>query len=608
MVVYHFGAKWLPGGFIGVDVFFVISGFLISKSIYRELDNGTFSIADFYVRRARRIIPAFLAVSLATTILAALILFPNQLVEFAKSLVYSAFFLANAYFYSASDYFAPAAEEIPLLHYWSLGVEEQFYILFPLLAICCYRFSPRLMPAAVLLLGALSLIAAEWMLSVDPAAAFYLLPFRAFEILIGSVLALPGFPFSSDRRTAAGAVIAGVSVILGGMVFIDSSVPFPGVTALIPCLGAAAIIWGGERVTTAPARMLGSSPMLFWGAISYSLYLVHWPIVVFSKMVMPDIDPLVFLIGGCLASTALAWLSYRFVEQPFRHGVPVVSRKYVMPGSGAALTALVAVGLFIQAADGFPGRVQGSTQKMLSYLGYDYQSVFREGTCFLRPEQDVSQLDWKTCLPEVQLDVVIWGSSHIAQLYLGMESELDERKLTFGQITGSGCIPLVGYDNVGRPNCRALNDFALAYFLANPPSIVVMGGDLISDAGLLALLDASVDRLTEAGIRVVVLGPVPYFNRPVPIILASRIEKENRDTSSLGELNRESIIADEFMEKFYESDGGEYLSALRTMCPAMKCELQRGEKPLHFDVVHLTDEGSRVYGRKIIDSILQPEE
>ena len=191
VVIFHLNVGLLPGGFVGVDIFFVISGYLISKIIYTETGSDSFSIANFYVRRARRILPAFLSVIVATSVAAYCLQYPSELANYAKSVIASALFSANIYFYATLNYFSPSADEIPLLHLWSLGIEEQFYIFFPLIILGFSKFSKRLIPAAIVIMLAASLFFSQQLLSTSPTESFYLLPFRAFELLIGSLIALP---------------------------------------------------------------------------------------------------------------------------------------------------------------------------------------------------------------------------------------------------------------------------------------------------------------------------------------------------------------------------------------------------------------------------------
>ncbi|QOY62379.1 acyltransferase [Lysobacter sp. H21R4] len=228
VLLYHLDAGLVPGGYVGVDVFFVISGFLISKIIYGEIEAGTFSITRFYVRRARRILPALLSVVLFTSVAAMAVLYPTERMEYAKSAVASMLFSANFYFFATLNYFAPAADEIPLLHLWSLGIEEQFYIVFPVLALLLTRLRRRLFTLALGVLFLASLVACIKTLHVDPSRAFYLLPFRAFELLVGSLAALVPATWRPQRLGASSLSWLGIAAIGGAMYGFDKDTPFPG--------------------------------------------------------------------------------------------------------------------------------------------------------------------------------------------------------------------------------------------------------------------------------------------------------------------------------------------------------------------------------------------
>lgn len=307
----HLKLAGMAGGFVGVDVFFVICGFLISRIVYEEAAAGQFSVVGFYGRRVRRIMPAFLVASLLTTAVAWVVFLPAEMVAFADSLVWSLAFLPNLYFHTHSGYFAPAAETLPLLHYWSLGVEEQFYLAFPLFVVLVDRFAHKLIMPLLVLGLAVSLAWAEYRTRGQLATAFYLPQFRAWELLTGSILALPRFPRCRNRVAGALAGLAGLGLIAGSVLLYAPTTPFPGLSAAPPCLGAALILWGG----TGPVARLLSLPVLAYvGRISYSLYLVHWQVIVFSRHVFPFAGDLERIAGVTAVSMGLAALSYHLVE------------------------------------------------------------------------------------------------------------------------------------------------------------------------------------------------------------------------------------------------------------------------------------------------------
>ncbi len=597
VVVFHFGASWLPGGFIGVDVFFVISGFLIAKSLYAEVDAGSFSILGFYERRMRRIAPAFFAVTAATSLCAFLIFFPNQLMTYGRSLIWAVLAFGNVYFYLRTDYFGPSAEETPLLHYWSLGVEEQFYFLFPGLLLLIARFAPRARAKLVLGLLVVSLIACELVRPLNPAAAFYLLPFRAFELLIGAALALPGLRFAEGLRTGGAAMAVGLALILAGMLLITERSPFPGVLALVPCLGTALAIWGGERVQSQPARLMGARPLVFFGAISYSLYLVHWPIVVFARHLLPDLPAQAFLIGGVALSTLLGWLSWRFVEQPVRQERALFPRRLIFGGTVVGGALLIVFGTAASDTRGFPGRLDPDIQRVLAYTRYPFREVVRDGTCFINGNRPKDQ-PAPECLPDTHPSLVLWGSSHVAQFIGALEPIAKANGYAVGQMTAAACPPLVQSSFV--PMCDRLNRFAFDWLLQHKPTILVIGGDTLVSEEHFRQLDADLARLHAAGIRVILLGPVPQYRRPAPEILAERMYRKEPSRLADDDLTEATRRADRLMAAhFAGTPNVEFVSILATMCPDMNCPMMIDGAPLQFDPTHFTREGVAYYGGRL---------
>ena len=360
VLIYHFNFGFLSGGFTGVDVFFVISGFVISNSIVSDIDSGKFSVVNFYFKRFRRIIPAYIAVVLLATIAATIILLPDDLLDYAKSEISAGLYYSNFYFWKTSGYFQAAAHTKPLLHTWSLAVEEQFYIFAPLLIWGIHRYFHRRWIAVLLPIAVLSFISGVAAIYTAPTAGFFLLPTRAWELLTGSLVALAGWRLPENRLYREGAALVGAALILFGMVHLIESDPFPGWNALLPCVGTALIILAGKNLATpgyTPSinRLLATSPFVWIGLISYSLYLVHWPIVSFMRYLSlrePTIGEGLLMLA---ASVALAWLSWRFVERPFR---VVNVRRRAMVFAGAAMAAAISfmIGEIGILNNGFPER------------------------------------------------------------------------------------------------------------------------------------------------------------------------------------------------------------------------------------------------------------
>ncbi|HWB53098.1 MAG TPA: acyltransferase, partial [Tepidisphaeraceae bacterium] len=320
VVFYHFRVPPFSGGFVGVDVFFVISGFLISRLIWSEMGAGHFSFVDFYERRVRRILPALFAMLAVVTIASIFLLFPHMLVNYAMSLMATAGFVSNFHFFGATGYWAPAAAEEPLLHTWSLAVEEQFYLVFPLLLILFSGKSRTTLLVSILAGWLVSFAVSVISVHHAPISAFYLLPSRFWELLTGGFLAVSDLRPPANTFSRNLVALLGLALIALGVFGLSANSTFPGVNALPPCVGTALLICANTGSRPAPwinAALATRAPVAV-GLISYSLYLWHWPIFVLATSVLPHgLDTQQTAIA-IVASFILAALSWRFVEQPFR--------------------------------------------------------------------------------------------------------------------------------------------------------------------------------------------------------------------------------------------------------------------------------------------------
>ena len=367
VILFHAGLSAFGGGYVGVDVFFVISGYLITSIILRERLSGTFSLASFYERRARRIMPALLVVMAACIPFAWVWMLPNELADFGKSLIAVCTFVSNVLFWRTSGYFDGATELKPLLHTWSLGIEEQYYVVFPLVVGWLFWLGIRrlffLVAAAALISFAVSL----WLGSYDVTANFYLLPSRAWELLAGSLLAwwgVAGFPSPRGRRLRSALSIVGMIAIALPVFFYDETTPFPGVAALPPVLGTVLVLLCTDEDSVV-GRLLTLRPLLWIGAISYSAYLWHQPLFAYARLISPGEPPAWLYLTLAGLTLVLAHLSWKYVEAPFRdRGRFTRSRIFLMTAAGS--TIMIAVGAAAVATGGFPGRFTPETQRLLS--------------------------------------------------------------------------------------------------------------------------------------------------------------------------------------------------------------------------------------------------
>ena len=606
VVLYHLGVPGVPGGFVGVDVFFVISGYLISKLLFAEFGEHRFSLIQFYERRARRILPALCVMLAATSAVAYALFYPTELDDFAASLRASVLFSANNYFYFTSNYFAPTAERLPLLHLWSLGIEEQFYLLFPLLLLGLRHYSLPIRQIAILAICLVSFSASAFLTHRYPTMAFFLLPCRAFELLVGSLVALSPRPQARSTFLTASAVMAGLGAVFLSIFAFNTQIVFPGFAAMLPCVGTALIIWGGSGQITPASSVLGTPPLVSVGRISYSLYLFHWPVLVFGHQLFPSTMSLLKPVGFFVASVLLAVLSTRFVEQPFRTS-KLWSRRRIFAAAAPALILLCAAAQITQAEKGFPSRFDHHLVGLQAYAKYDPANQFRESTCFLKPEQTaISPENEKLCFPQGGTHhALLWGDSLAAHLFVGLDSAFASQGWTLAQATASACAPILGVDQLNRPNCRGFNDQIFARIEANKPDLLILASSWDVLPSELAPLEATFAELERVGIHTVILGPTPRYDAAVPNILADRIQAGNHSRLADGLMNSIAVRVEARMRVTASKYGLAYVSILDRLCANGNCPLTTSTGvPLQFDTLHLTAEGSHFVAEKIAPAIL----
>lgn len=535
VVVHHLSPSLLPGGYVGVDIFFVISGYLITKIIDREISDGIFTYANFYERRARRIFPALFAVLIATVVAGYFLLLPSDLVSTLKATVGAVFFSSNFVFWREmkEGYFAATDTGLnPLLHTWSLAVEEQFYVFFPVLLFLCAKYFRKYTKPILLLTALLSLAAAATLIKSKSVAVFFLSPFRVWELLAGSLLAINSVPRIKRKFLQEFVALLGLTAILAACFLFTPQTTFPGVAALAPAMGAAALIHIDPSRNPFVMRLLTTKPMIFIGLISYSLYLWHWPLIVFVKYYIGAELIQDFFVPLFVGSIGVAFLSYKFIEQPFRQKDGFITRSRIFGASAVCAAILLLISIVGVTQRGYSNRFSPEVVK----LDQDRQPSIPYKTCDGKAMENWCHLGKQ----DVEVNVFLWGDSHLLALAPALNKMFEDKG--FGAIlaTRSACPPLLGVASTRRPDCETQNK-VVKRFLADNPKIetVVMAsfwsayfksGSSISMTEIGAVgseeipaqkaLALTIDWLMSANKKVILIGPVPVYEKNIPFALA----------------------------------------------------------------------------------------
>ena len=478
VVLYHGGIQAISGGYIGVDVFFVISGFLITGIIVRQIEQGSFSFVDFYIRRIKRLMPALFLVLFASIPLFTFILLPHDLQNFYQSIVWICLYFANIFFWREhGGYFGGNAQEAPLLHTWSLAVEEQFYFIWPVtLFLLALVFHQKVLKWVLGLMLIFTIALSEWATQSTISAAYYLLPSRFFELLIGGFLAVL-LPSLSTQRTSMTnlSATAGMAMILIPAFTYNLYTSFPGFGALIPTVGTAILIFSGNSWVS---RILSTKPLVFIGQISYSMYLVHWPVFAAIRYTGYPLEGIT-QITALLSVFGLAYLAWRFVEKPFRSlelANSLIFRRYFLyPVSLCCLIAVTGI-----VFDGYPGRY--SQQVIDIDLAYNSHSNDSRNGCHVA-SRDALQRPTQECLfpkNSSEASVFLIGDSH-ANHHVGMLGVwAEEAGRTIQDYTLDRCLPLNGLrwgpSNSLADICHARNELAYEHIENNNFDYVVLAG------------------------------------------------------------------------------------------------------------------------------------
>jgi peptidoglycan/LPS O-acetylase OafA/YrhL len=606
VVVFHAGIPWMPGGFVGVDIFFVISGFVITLTLLKyRADEGRISIVGFYERRVRRIFPALFTVIAVSFVAGAILMTPGDYQRFAQSAVAASTFYANIHFWLGTDYFAAAASSNPLLHTWSLAVEEQFYLVYPVMLAVGLHLWGAGFKWALAVPAAVSLAACIVLTPELPTASFYLPHTRAWELLIGALLALGAVPQVGRRmREAIGWL--GVGAIVLSVTLFSEDMGFPGAAALLPVLGAAAVIYSGKGGGTVLARVIGWKPIAFVGLISYSLYLWHWPIISFATYY--NVAELPMWAGWIcvVASVLAASVSYFAIERPAGREP---RRPVIFVGGAAALAATVVAGVAISALQGWPERLPPDRLAYAQMLEREqYYALYDRGGCFLDNSQSsVDRYDTERCLVSAPgaKRVLVWGDSFAANLYPGLKEALEKRGISAAQFTATSCRPVDIKASSRR--CSRLYQATAGIIDQYKPDVVLISAywqSTLKDAGkrdLLAAIKGSIKVASAGGARVFVVGQSPVYGFPVPFV-GFRDPSSVKGSATFLTANNSSA-ADRVVSTAADESGASFYD-FRQFCRGSLCPAYVRELPLHWDFGHMTRQGSDFYTARLADEIV----
>ena len=625
VVAFHAWPALVPGGFVGVDVFFVISGFLISGILVSALHEQRFSFTDFYVRRVRRIFPALVVVLVASYAIGWFVLFADDYQRLARHIRAGVLFVSNFALWSEAGYFDGAADTKPLQHLWSLGVEEQFYLAWPLLLWLAWRWRIRpLWLTAVLLVGSLGLNLVS--IRTDLVSTFFSPLTRFWQLLAGAMLAcLPYEPAveqawrrvipSDDRgrgRLANAGSAVGLTLIVLAVVFINQNTHYPGGWALLPTVGAFLIIASGPHAWL--NRKWLSQPAAVWlGLISYPLYLWHWPLLSFARISTGETPSLAVRGGIVLLSVGLAWLTYVVLEKPVRFGT---LRRVAVPLLSTAMMAILGVAQYTVRSEGLIERAisRSDTAHFLQY----YDRMHKQGiSAAYRQECDF--MDWPTGRLRDAIDAscteagangtwFLWGDSYAQALSQGLRSVLPPG-VRLSQVTTSLCRPdTVDYDGVPDGRCRRANAFAVAQIAERRPQVVIlaqMGGHSVVDWEPLA------ERIRQLGAgQVIVVGPAPQWTPSLPEVVVRQYWGQDYSRVSHG-LALPILATDRDLKaRLATSSRLTYVSLVAALCNEQGCKAVvdgTTNELLTFDSGHLTPKGSVFVAQSILRPILLPQ-
>lgn len=614
VMIFHFFPSSLKGGFIGVDVFFVISGFLISGIIFRGIEQKSFSFRQFYLRRIRRILPALIIVITFCIVAGWFILLPNEYEQLGKHAAGGAAFISNFILAKEYGYFDAVSEYKILIHLWSLGIEEQFYIFWPLILFFCARRKMNLF-TVIVSIAALSFFYNVLRVEYHPKSTFYH-PFgRFWELLVGALLAhynlykhsIKTNSFFENIRS-----VCGLSLLVISFLQFDKFMLFPGWWALLPVAGCALIISAGPTAWV-NKYILANRLCVFIGLISYPLYLWHWPLLSFARIMHMSPIGLTFKLGIISITVILAWMTYEFIEKPVRRSK---NKKIHIP-----LIYMMIVILFIGSSayifHGYPNRFPESIQFLTNYKNIPLKS-WRSEECFLEKNYNANKFS-AICAGDKTKNskkLFLWGDSHAAQYYPALIKYKNNFDVV--QYTASTCPPVLDFIVTASPHCTKINSKIIKMIQNTKPNIVFLSAywfgyngkaDLFNYLDLAELVK-TIEQLKMTNVeKIILVGPSVEWDIALPTLLM-RFSR-NHNWSKPPErmyygFNKDIINVDKEMEKLARGLSITYISPLKTLCNDKGCLTQSEGIPITLDNAHLTAEGATMVLDSNINKIIRP--
>lgn len=611
VVIFHF--RLMPigeAGFVGVDIFFVISGFLITRIIMDGLEHDTFTLSNFYLRRIRRLYPALLAVLAGYLAIGYFVFLPDLFEELSIEAALSQLYVVNIYFWRNVNYFGLQADRVPLLHMWSLSIEEQFYIFYPLFLVFLHRIARRWL-LVVLVLCTFASFALGWFASGwKPQASFYLLPTRAWELLAGGVLAIILKRGRAPELVLQIAGPAGLGLIALTLLLHGPDTLFPGWFAALPVLGSLALLVSSEKGGAPISKILAIAPMVWLGKISYPLYLVHWPILIVLRDNLPETS-YGWRLGGLVVSVALAWAITRYIETPIRRGrVLSGSRVFLSTAAGTTGVLLLFCGIVFQTS-GLPERYDPQVIRLLSYQ--DDGPVSFAGCDWPAPTCPMG--------PEGEPEIALIGDSHAQALAGAFDIWLRNKHQPGTLMFGSACMPVL---NTGDRRCMDFAESAIARAEASPSIHTVFlasiwrqpfgGTGLFVDGKFLSLpdvppaftkaLENTVARLRRAGKTVILIDPLYAAPHNVP-----RTAARNLAFGTNWPLDTQLAAHEKEFARLYESfkpaeDAGALrISFIKNLCTDEVCPGLLNAEPVFMDGNHIRFGLSPVFAGYIDEAV-----